>query len=134
MLHPQIVVFEPESRVAPQLRELAASERWALREPRLESNCREQLQAITPTVLVLRIDEQFDRDMSLIAEFAKLPYVAIVVVGSIENAETLAGLAWDCGADFALFPPLSRDLLPEVVRGLMRRTVERLQPLVRAQE
>src|SRR5262249_35615532 len=35
--------------------------------------------------------------------------------------DLLAGLAWDVGARFALVPPLSRDLLPEVVTGLMRR-------------
>lgn len=134
MLHPQIVVFEPESRVAPQLRALAAAERWALREPRLESNCREQLQPITPTVLVIFVEEPAERALTLVADAARLAHVAVVAVGSVENAETLAGVAWDCGAEFALFPPLSRDLLPDVVRGSMHRTIERLGPLVRVQD
>lgn len=134
MLSPQIIVFEGESRVAPLLRELAAAERWALREPRLESNCREQLQQIVPTVLVAAIEDGAERELAVLADAAKWPHVAVVAVGSVDNADALAGLTWDCGADFALFPPLARDLLPEVVRGLMQRTMARLEPIVRTRE
>ena len=31
----------------------------------------------------------------------------------------LAGLAWDLGADYVLFPPQPRELLPEIVAGLL---------------
>jgi DNA-binding response OmpR family regulator len=129
MLHPQIVVFEREKRIATLLRELAAAERWALREPRQRDNCREQLRQLTPTVFVIVIERPSDTALELLqAAAVECPHVAIVAVGSVEDAETLAGLSCDLGADYALFPPLARDLLPEVVRGLMERSIKKQSP------
>jgi hypothetical protein len=62
------------------------------------------------------------------AAAVECPHVAIVAVGSVEDAETLAGLSCDLGADYAQFPPLSRDLLPEVVRGVMERSIKKQSP------
>jgi DNA-binding response OmpR family regulator len=129
MLHPQIVVYERERRIAPLLRDLAAAERWALREPRQLENCREQLRQLTPTVFVIVVERPSDAALELLQSTTiECPNVAIVAVGSVEDAETLAGLSCDLGADYALFPPLSRDLLPDVVRGLMGRSVKKQSP------
>jgi DNA-binding response OmpR family regulator len=129
MLHPQIVVFERERRIAPHLRELAAAERWALREPRQRENCRNHLRQVVPTVLVIGVDRPSDAALELLQTIRfECPHVAIVAVGSVDDAETLAGLASDLGADYALFPPLSLDLLSDVVRGLMQRSIKKQNP------
>ncbi len=129
MLHSQIVVLEPEPRLTPALQELAAAERWACRDPRQRRLCRELLETRTPTVFVLRLGKSPDDDLAMLCEVTdQCLHVVSVVVGSVDDADTLAGLAWDCGAEFALFPPLSRDLLPDVVRGLMRRAAQRCAP------
>lgn len=128
MLHPQIVVFESDARVGPLLEPLATAERWALRTPRQRQVCRDQLQASTPTVLVVRLDDSSETELKMIGDASAFPHISVVAVGSVDDAEHLAGLTWDCGADFALFPPLSRDLLPEIVRGLMTRTIQRALP------
>jgi len=129
MLNPQIVVFEREKRIASLVRDLAAAERWALREPRQLDNCREQLRQLTPTVFIIVIERPSDAALALLHSTAvECPHVAIVAVGSVDDAETLAGLSCDLGADYALFPPLSRDLLPDVVRGLMQRSIKKQSP------
>jgi DNA-binding response OmpR family regulator len=133
MLRPQVIVFERDGRLAPLLRDLVASERWALRLPRQRDPCWEHLRQLTPTVFVLFIQQPADAELEMLQRVAvECPHVAIVAVGSVENADTLAGLAWDLGADYALFPPLSRDQLPEVVGGLMQRAIQKQSPPVSA--
>jgi hypothetical protein len=129
MLHPQIIVHERDSRLAALSKDLAAAERWALREPRQSESLWKFLRQSCPTVFVLAIARNPDAELRLIQEVAwKCPHVAVVAVGSVDDAETLAGLCWDLGADYALFPPLSRDLLPDVVRGLMQRAIKKESP------
>jgi hypothetical protein len=128
MLHPQIVVHERDGRLAEQLRPLAAAERWALREPRQAEHLWHTLRDGGPTVFVVKLREP-PRDLELIERVTwELPDVATVVVGDPENADVLSGLSWDAGAAFALFPPISRDLLPEIVAGLMRRAIKETLP------
>jgi hypothetical protein len=124
MHHPQIVVYERDSRLADALRSLADAERWVVREPRQADPLWRLLQTGGPTVLVVKFGSSPDRDLALIEGVSRqLPDVATVAVGDLEGAAVLAGLAWDVGAAFALFPPQSRDLLPEIVAGLMRRAI-----------
>jgi hypothetical protein len=124
MLHPQIVIHERDGRLAEQVRSLAAAERWVVREPRQADPLWRVLQAGGPTVLVVKFGSSPDRDLALIERVSwQLPDVATVAVGDLESATALAGLAWDVGAAFALFPPQSRNLLPEIVAGLMRRAI-----------
>ncbi|HEY1375951.1 MAG TPA: hypothetical protein VGF55_04120 [Gemmataceae bacterium] len=135
MLHPQIVVHERDGRLAEQLRQLAAAERWALREPRQADPLWRALQLGGPTVFVVKLGrKEPERELALIERVGwHLPDVATVAVGDVEDAAVLAGLAWDAGAAYALFPPLSRDLLPEVVAGLMRRAVRDALPAAPAE-
>jgi hypothetical protein len=136
MLHPQIVTWERDSRLADQLRSLATTERWALREPRQTGPLWRILQIGGPTVFVVKIGHSADRDLSLVDRVTwELPDIATVVVGDLESASVLSGLAWDVGAAYALFPPLSRDLLPEIVTGLMRRAIrESIGPVLSSAE
>ncbi len=124
MLHPQIVVYERDSRLADQLRPLATTERWVMREPRQAVPLWRMVQSGGPTVLVVKVGPSPDKELALIERVSwQLPDVAMVAVGDQDDAAVLPGLAWDVGAAFALFPPLSRDLLPEIVAGLMRRAI-----------
>jgi len=135
MLHPQIVVHEPDTRLADQLRPLAAAERWALREPRQAEPLWRVLAAAGPTVFVIKLGSSPERELALIQRVSwHLPDVATVAVGDVDAPAGLAGLAWDVGAAFALFPPQSRDLLPDVVAGLMRRGIKDALPAAVAAE
>src|SRR4051812_4844819 len=129
MHHPQIVVFERDGLVARQLAALAEAERWPLRESRQAEACLRLVRQPGPTVLVVKVGRPPERDLALVERVGwQLPDVLTVAVGEVEDAAVLAGLAWDVGVNYALFPPLSRDLLPGVVAGLMRAAVARALP------
>jgi FixJ family two-component response regulator len=129
MQHPQIVVFERDGRLADALAALSEAERWTLRDSRQVDFCLRQLRQPGPGVLVVKIGRPAERDLALVEQAAwQFPNVPVVVIGEVEDAAVLAGLAWDVGASYALFPPLSRDLLPEVVAGLMRSAIAKTLP------
>jgi len=131
MHYPQIVVFERDGRLAEGLAALAEIERWTLRESRQVESCLRLLRHPGPAVLVVKVGKPAERDIALVEQVTwQLPNVPVVAVGDVEDAAVLAGLAWDVGASYALFPPLSRDLLPEVVAGLMRSAIARTFPPV----
>jgi hypothetical protein len=117
--HPQVLVYETDTRLADLLRDLARQRRWALREPRRLEACLDLLRAGGPAVLVLRVSGDGARPLALLERVTWLcPHAATVVVGDEAN-EVLAGLAWDLGASYVLFPPQSRDRLPALVGELM---------------
>jgi len=138
MHHPQVVVFERDGRLAEQLAALAETERWPLRPSRQVEACIRLLRQPGPTVLVVKVarsgdskkdDRSPERELALIERVTwQLPDVVTIAVGDVEDAVVLAGLTSDLGASFPLFPPLSRDLLPDVVAGLMRAAVARTIP------
>lgn len=119
MRHPQILVFEPDGRLAASLRLLAEERRWVLREPRQVGPCLRLLQQGGPGVLVIRLGRDLERELGLLERVARLrPGTGRVVVGDGDQT-WLAGVAWDLGADFVLLPPMGRERLAEVVAGLM---------------
>jgi DNA-binding NarL/FixJ family response regulator len=147
MQFPQILVYESDGLLAAMLREAAKTKRWALREARKPESCWRLLQTLCPTVLVLKIathakreaglpvkeaDEQqraADREKEQIQSLELLarvhesyPEAAMVAVGDAEDAG-VASLAWDFGASYVLMPPQSRQMLPEIVVGLMEETI-----------
>lgn len=131
MLHPQIVVHERDGRIAKQLRGLAESQRWALREQRQLEPLWRMLLGGGPTVLIVAFGESAERELSLIDRVNdQLPHIAIVAVGDLNSSASLASLSWDVGAAYVLFPPQSRDLLPDVVAGLMRRVIREALPII----
>src|SRR5438105_1400942 len=96
MLHPQIIVFEHDGRLAKQLQPLAESHRWALREPRQSEPLWRTLRQDAATVLVVKLSREPERELALLERVCwQLPDVATVAVGDPEDALTLAGLAWD---------------------------------------
>src|SRR6266568_7279935 len=147
MQFPQILVYESDGLLAAMLRETAKTKRWALREARKPESCWRLLQTLCPTVLVLKIathakreaglpvkeeDEQqraADREkeqvqsLELLAGVHEtLPETAVVAVGDAEDA-SLESLAWDFGASYVLMPPQSRQMLPDIVVGLLEEAV-----------
>jgi hypothetical protein len=119
MHHPQLLIFEYDGKLATLLRPMAEQRRWVLREPRQVGACLRLLRRGGPGVLVLMLGRDLERAFTLLERVSWLsPETGRVVVGESEHA-WLAGLAWDLKADFVLLPPLGRELLPDVVAGLM---------------
>jgi hypothetical protein len=147
MQFPQILVYENDGLLAAMLRETAKTKRWARREARKPESCLRLLRGLCPTVLVLKIathakreaglpvkeeDEQqraADREKEQVQSLELLarvhetfPETAMVAVGDAEDAN-LTSLAWDFGASYVLTPPQSRQMLPEIVVGLMEEAI-----------
>jgi hypothetical protein len=134
MLHPQIVVHEPDGRLAEQVRPLAVARRWAMREARQAGPLWRTLAGGGPTVFVVKVGDSPEREFALIERVSwQLPDVATVAVGDLENPAA-AAMAWDLGAAYVLFPPISRDLLPEIVAGVMKRAIRDSLPATQAAE
>jgi hypothetical protein len=121
MRYPQVLVYERDGRLAVLLRAAVEQRglRWPVREPRDLAGCLRLLQRGGPAVVVVRAGQDPERELTLLERVAWLcPAAATVFVGDAEHA-ALAGVAWDLGARFVLLPPQSRELLPDVVIGLM---------------
>jgi DNA-binding NtrC family response regulator len=118
--HPAVVVYEADGRLAGLLGPAAARGGWVVRESRQVDACLRQLDRAGPCVLVVKVGRDLDREFHLLERAAALyPDVRCVILGDLEHA-SLAGLAWDLGAAYVLFPPQSRDRLPEIVAALLR--------------
>ena len=118
MRYPQVVVFESDGKLAVLLRPLAEQRRWPLRESRRPDACL-RLLAGGPAVVVIRVGRDLEGEFTLLEQARRhSPEPRCVVVCDAEHPR-LAGLAWDLGADCVLHPSLARDLLPDVVAGLM---------------
>jgi hypothetical protein len=121
MRYPQLIIHEPDGTVARGLRELVEKERWVLRQPkRIDSGIR-LLAGGQPCVLVLRAGRDMTREMTLLERSRRLaPETPVVVITEPENV-ALNGLAWHLGASCVLGPKQTRDTLPGVITGLMKR-------------
>jgi hypothetical protein len=122
MQSPQLLIYEPHPpRLAELLSEPARTRGWWLRPVNHLAACLRTLHEAGPAVLLLRLGSgDLVRELTLLERAAWLcPDAAVVVVGETANP-TLAGLAWDLGASFVLFPPQPRDLLPDVVAGFLQ--------------
>ena len=147
MQFPQILVYESDGVLAAMLRETAKAKRWALREARKPESCLRLLRDPCPTVLVVKIathvkreaalpvkaeeeqqraadrEKEQVRSLELLARIHEtFPDTAMVTVGDAEDA-SVAPLAWDFGARYVLVPPQSRQMLPDIVAGLMEETI-----------
>jgi DNA-binding response OmpR family regulator len=121
MRQPQVVVYEGDGKLAALLQSLVEERNWLLREPRKPQACLSLLRQGGPTVLVLKVGRDLERDLTVLERTTWLrPQTATVVVGDTDHA-ALAGLGWDLGAAYVLMPPLPRELLPDLVAGLMGR-------------
>jgi hypothetical protein len=119
MRSPQIVVYESGREIAELLRGTAEVWQWPLRELRDEAAIVRALHQGGPSVLVLEVGDDVERDLALLGRLTWLcPEAMTVAVPGAAGTE-LAGLAWDLGADYVLAPPQQRDALLPLVLGLM---------------
>lgn len=126
MRSPQIVIFGFDEWLAKQLRPLAAEQRWLLHDFRQINAVREQLKVPRPTVLLLQVDPHAETSpgLSLMAGVHSThPEISLVVVsdGKLPDDERArwTASAFDLGASFVLFPPLTGPVLEDLVGGLM---------------
>ncbi len=119
MRHAQVLVCESDGRLAELLRPRAEVGRWRLRELRHLDAVPGLLQRGGGCVLVLRVGRDLEQELTLLDRIGRrFPDVPVVAVGDTDHP-ALAGLLWDLGARCVLFPPLRRDLLPDVIAGLL---------------
>jgi hypothetical protein len=122
MQSPQVLIYEPHPpRLAELLGEPARVRGWWLRPVNHIPACLRVLREAGPAVLLLRLGAgDLVRELTLLERAAWLcPEAAVVVVGEAANP-ALAGLAWDLGASFVLFPPQARDLLPDLIASFFQ--------------
>lgn len=135
MKHPQIVVLGLDDWLAAQLRELAAGAGWVLHDFRQAKPAAAAAKQLQPTVLLLQTDPHADPPpaFEVLGDVSRAnPDAACVVVSDIKLNDDDRGVwsaaAWDLGADYVLFPPLTRPVLEDLVTGLMRSAVRRSAP------
>jgi DNA-binding response OmpR family regulator len=119
MRYPQLLIYETDGRLARILEATAGTHRWVLRQPRkMESGLR-LLRQGGPAILVLSLDSDLDQSLTLLTRTTE-SFPDVLSVVAVENDNTaLADLAWDLGAAYVLTPRQPRDLLLDIVAGLM---------------
>ena len=119
MQQTQILTYGIDGILAERLRELAQARRCWLRETSQYSACQNLLQTTAPAVFVLVLGRDLARELALL-ELVQvcLPGVATIAVGETDHP-ALAGLAWELGATFALFPPTPLERIVELVSQLL---------------
>ena len=119
MQQTQILTFGLTGIAVERLRELATARRIWLRETNQFSACQNLLQA-GPTVFIVQLGRDLERELTLVGlAHASAPSASIVVIGEADSAG-LAGVAWEFGATYALFPPTPVERLNEVVNFILR--------------
>lgn len=123
MQQTQILTYGIDGILAERLRELAQAKRFWLRETSQLAACRNLVQSSSPSILVMVLGGDLERELTLLEEVhASQPGTAIIVIGEADNP-ALAGLVWDLGATFALFPPMPVERITDlIVRRLEEAT------------
>jgi DNA-binding NtrC family response regulator len=116
----QVLVCESDGRLAEVLRESVQAHGWSMNEVRHPRVCLGLLPQGPGSVVVVRVGRDLVREMNLLEQIGTLfPETATIVVCDADN-QSVIGLAWDLGAKFVLHPPQIREMLPEVVAGLLQ--------------
>ena len=119
MQQTQVLTYGIAGALAERLRELAQTQRFWLRETSQFSACQSLVQTSPPSVFVLTLGRDLERELALLEQVhACLPRTASIVVGDADHP-ALAGLAWDLGATFVLFPPTPMEGITELVTRLL---------------
>jgi DNA-binding NtrC family response regulator len=125
MRSPQVVIYEPESRLTGLLRAEAEARRWTLRTATSPDSCLRLLRQGGPSVVVVKAGADVKSAMELLERCTWLyPEAPAVLVSDGENPP-LAGLAWDLGARYVLAVVDARERLPGVVAGVMEGAARR---------
>jgi DNA-binding NarL/FixJ family response regulator len=114
MQQTQILTYGVDGVLGERLRELAQTRRVWLRETSQLAACRNLLHAL-PGVFVLGLGRDLENELALLElAHAALPGTAIIVIGEADNP-ALAGLAWELGATFAIFPPTPMETISDIL-------------------
>jgi DNA-binding response OmpR family regulator len=115
----QVLVCESDERLAGALRHRAQADGWRLSEVRHLRVCLGLLPQGAGSVFVLRAGRDLLHEMTLVEQVGRLsPGTATIVVCDADNP-ALVNLAWDLGARFVLHPSQIRELLADVVAGVL---------------
>jgi DNA-binding response OmpR family regulator len=119
MRYPQLLIYETDGRLARMLEATAGTHRWVLRQPRQAEACLRLLGNGGPAIVVLNLESDPARALALLERTTEsFPDVMSVIVMESENS-VFADLAWDLGAAYVFTPSQPRELLLDVVAGLM---------------
>lgn len=111
----QVLTYGINGALAERLREMAQSHRVWLRETSQLAACRNLLQASSPSVFVMVLGGDLEKELALLElVHASLPSTSSIVIGEADNP-ALAGLAWELGATYALFPPTPVERISEII-------------------
>ena len=129
---PQLVVVEFDGWIARQLGELVGENRWLVREVRTADSALSLVRDRRPAVLIVQVEPTGDNPaaLELIADVNRqCPDVPVVAIADakLSDADRVAWTAalFDLGARYALFPPVTRPVLEDVVSGLMSAAIRR---------
>jgi DNA-binding NarL/FixJ family response regulator len=115
----QILTYGVEGVLAERLQELAQARRCWLRETNQPAACQNLVQSSPPSVFILRLGRNLERELTLLERVhACVPETASIVIGEAD-IPVLAGLAWELGATFALFPPTPVEVITELVSSIL---------------
>ena len=126
MRAPQLVIVETDGWIARLLGDLTTENAWLVRGTRSAESAVALVRARRPSVLVVQVDPADDKSpaLEIISDANRLcPDVPVIAVSDVKfnDADRVAWTAslFDLGARYALFPPLTRPVLEDVVSGLM---------------
>ena len=119
MRFPQIIVFEADGRLTASLRPLAEELGLSLRQIQQSGACSRALRRGGPNVLLLRAGRDLDREFALLDQVSRAMPETYILVVLDQDDPRLRALAWDLGATYVLPLSRSRDLLPDLVRGML---------------
>jgi hypothetical protein len=133
MRHPQIAILAFDDWIGKQLAEYAHERRWLVKEARQTGACLALLREPRPTVLLAQFDPLADSIAAtlefLVDVHRSHPAVATIAVSDVKLNEAdraaWTATAFDLGARFVLFPPLTRPVLEDLVGGLMATLIDR---------
>ena len=131
----QLLVYENDGWLAAQVKELCRENGWLLREPRQTDACLDLLRESRPSVLLLKLERKLIDELSLLATVReRLPECPVIVFSDVKfdsanQRATLAALAYDLGARYVMFPPLTHQLVEDLTVGLMLATIQRFAQL-----
>jgi hypothetical protein len=84
-----------------------------------------------PAVLLVKLERKMIDEFKLIALIReRVPDCPIAVFSDMKfegaaQRASLAGLAYDLGVRYVMFPPLTKTLVEDVAAGLMQATIQR---------
>lgn len=121
MRHAQLVLLDPDDRLAAALRPSAQRYRWAFRAPRRRGAWARLLEAGGVAVLVVRLGRDLASELEVLAQAARW-FPDVPVVAALDSDEpALAELAWDLGATYVAGKTGGGPTVPEVVDAMLGR-------------